>query len=115
MVDLAAKRQGPLKFSAEAAPTCAELELVPPATRFMLRCRPEDMVAIGHSFGVALPNACRAAVAGTRAALWLGPDEWLLLAAANDAPAITEQVSRSLAQASHSLVDASHRSTALTV
>ena len=107
MVDLAAMRQGPLKFLAEATPTCAaaELELVPPPTRFVLRCRPEDMVAIGQSFGVPLPDACRAAIAGTRAALWLGPDEWLLLAAENEAPAIAEQVSRSRAQASHALVD----------
>ena len=117
MADLSAMRRSPLEFLAKATQTCAaaELALVPPATRLVLRCRPDATIAVGPSFGVALPDACRAAVAGTRAALWLGPDEWLLLAAANEAPAITEQVSRSLAQVSHSLVDVSHRSTALTV
>ena len=40
-----------------------------------------DAVALGAAFGVELPaQPGEAAVAGGRAALWLGPDEWLLLA-----------------------------------
>jgi sarcosine oxidase, subunit gamma len=116
MADLAAMRQGPLDSLAEATQACAaaELALVPPATRLVLRGRPDAMIAAGQSFGVALPDTCRAAVAATRAVLWLGPDEWLLLAE-NDAPAVIGQISRALAQVSHTLVDVSHRSAALTV
>src|SRR3954468_22722876 len=110
-------REGPLKFLAEAAQACAavELELLPPAARFVLRCRPDGISANGESFGVALPNACRAAAAGTRAALWLGPNEWLLLGPENEAHAIAAQFSRSLAQISHALVDVRHRSAAIVV
>lgn len=39
-----------------------------------------DPAALGAAFGIALPTApCRSAAAGGRTALWLGPDEWLLL------------------------------------
>ncbi|HEY0207006.1 MAG TPA: sarcosine oxidase subunit gamma family protein [Acetobacteraceae bacterium] len=39
-----------------------------------------DPAALGAAFGIALPTApCRSATADARAALWLGPDEWLLL------------------------------------
>jgi heterotetrameric sarcosine oxidase gamma subunit len=55
----------------------------PVLCRFILRGRPAE------GFGLALPRAPReVAVAGDRAALWLGPDEWLLLAAPSDAAAI---------------------------
>ena len=37
--------------------------------------------ALGAAFAIELPREpCRAASAGERTALWLGPDEWLLLA-----------------------------------
>lgn len=40
-----------------------------------------DAAALGVAFGIALSvRPCRAASAGDRTALWLGPDEWLLLA-----------------------------------
>lgn len=40
-----------------------------------------DAAALGAAFGIALPTRpCRAVTAGDRTALWLGPDEWLLLA-----------------------------------
>lgn len=40
-----------------------------------------DARALGEAFGLALPTQpCRAAEASGRSALWLGPDEWLLLA-----------------------------------
>lgn len=40
-----------------------------------------DVAALGTAFGIALPaGPGRTATAGGRTALWLGPDEWLLLA-----------------------------------
>ena len=40
-----------------------------------------DPAALGAAFGLALPTQpCRAAASDGRSALWLGPDEWLLLA-----------------------------------
>lgn len=47
------------------------------ATRYVVR---GDPAAFG-GYGVSLPReACRAATNGTVSALWLGPDEWLVLA-----------------------------------
>jgi sarcosine oxidase subunit gamma len=118
MLDVSAMRQGPLDALAGAA--CAgaavELSLLPPRARFVLRCRAEWVAAAGQTFGVALPEtACRAAVAGGRAALWFGPDEWLLLAASDNTEEIANQVSAALAGAPHAIVDVSHRSVAIAV
>lgn len=53
----------------------------PQASRFVLRCRPADAVQVGNALDIALPlQACRSHVSGSKAALWLGPDEWLLVA-----------------------------------
>ncbi len=39
-----------------------------------------DPAALGATFGIVLPTTpCRSATVDGRAALWLGPDEWLLL------------------------------------
>ena len=57
----------------------------PALCRFILRGHPAD------GFGMALPRMPRdVAQAGGRAALWLGPDEWLLLAPSDQAVAIAE-------------------------
>jgi sarcosine oxidase subunit gamma len=60
---------------------------------------------------MALPPTCRAATAGGRSALWLGPDEWLLLIAEADAAALET----ALAGLPHALVDIGHRQSALIV
>ena len=50
--------------------------LIPDASRYILR---GDAAAFA-GYGVKLPReACRAATYGALSALWLGPDEWLLL------------------------------------
>jgi sarcosine oxidase subunit gamma len=104
-----APRSGPL--DARAAVRVAPL---PPATRFVFRGGEDARAAAGAAFGVALPAAaCRAAREGKRAALWLGPDEWLLITPDGEAEAIREAFA-GLA-ASHALVEVSHRQTALAV
>ena len=51
---------------------------VPDLARLLLR---GDVAALGAAFGIALPaSPGRAAMAEGCTALWLGPDEWLLLA-----------------------------------
>ena len=56
------------------------LRLQPAAGMARLALR-GDASALGAAFGLALPTQpCRAAEADGRSALWLGPDEWLLLA-----------------------------------
>jgi sarcosine oxidase, subunit gamma len=118
MVEILARRQGPLDLLARAQGACAavELSVAPPRAKLVLRCRQDAAAAAGRTFGIVLPQeACRAAVAGNRAALWLGPDEWLLLAEQGDAEAIFGQIEAALAGTPHSCVDVSHRSCGFTV
>jgi sarcosine oxidase subunit gamma len=54
----------------------ATVTMLPDASRYILRGDPGAF----RGYGVALPTeACRAATNGALSALWLGPDEWLLL------------------------------------
>jgi sarcosine oxidase subunit gamma len=86
---------------------------LPPAARSSLRGGPEVREAAGAALGIALPvTACRAASAGERAALWLGPDEWLLLAPEGEP---WSALRAALAQLPHALVEVSHRQVALEV
>jgi sarcosine oxidase subunit gamma len=61
-------------------------------------------------FGADLPSELGAAGEGTgRAALWLGPDEWLLIADGADVATIGDTLESVLEGTAHSLVDVSHR------
>jgi sarcosine oxidase subunit gamma len=85
-----------------------------PLARFVLQGGAAARAAAGRAFGFALPEAaCRARAAGERAALWLGPDEHLLLAPASAASRVQAELEIALADIAHSLVDVSHRQVAI--
>jgi len=89
------------------------VQALPPATRYILRGGPDVMTAAGGALGLTISQtACRAVTAPNNlAALWLGPDEQLLLGPERfDIAAALEPALRPLP---HSLVDVSHRQTAL--
>jgi sarcosine oxidase subunit gamma len=87
---------------------------LPAATRFSVRGDDAAADAIGRAFGVGLPReACRAATSGDRAALWLGPDEWLLLAPDGEAARLMAAMSEALGQEPASLVEISDRQVAI--
>ena len=84
-----------------------------PATRLAYRGAPEH---VGSAFGVDLPSApMRAAKAGDRAALRLGPDEWLLLAPPGEVDTLGGALSGALVGKAASLVDVSHRNAGVAV
>lgn len=92
------------------------LQALPPAARFILQGGPAARAAAGAAFGVPLPEEpCRASSSGNRAALWLGPDEHLLLAAPGDAQALAADLERAMQGIPHSLVDVSQRQLAFQV
>ena len=98
------------------------MRLLPPASRWVLHGGPAARALAAPVWGVEFPEtACRAAVAGTRAALWLGPDEYLLLELApgerieESQRALAGALEQALAGARHALVDVSHRQFALEV
>jgi sarcosine oxidase subunit gamma len=94
---------------APSAPAAALRDL-PRTTQFVFRGGTDAAASAGAAFGVALPlAACRADQRGGRAALWLGPDEWLLVAAEDQPGAIETGFAGALGGLPHSLVGVSHR------
>ena len=88
----------------------------PPAARFVFRGGEAARAACSAAFGVALPEALGAARAsGDRAALWLGPDEWLLIADGESPEALAAAIEAGVETLPHSLVDVSQRQVALAV
>jgi sarcosine oxidase, subunit gamma len=94
---------------------CAFVRALPAASRYILRGGPQVMAAAGTALGLTISEiACRAATNGTQAAaLWLGPDEQLLIGPESADLAVTLQPA--LRGLSHSLVEVSHRQIALEV
>jgi sarcosine oxidase subunit gamma len=116
MADIA--RIGPLALAAPASEPCAaaELRVLPDAAKFIFRGRRAAIEAAGPAFGLALPDtACRAASTDERAALWLGPDEFLLIAPEQDEGGIARDFPAALADMPHALVAVGHRSAGFTI
>jgi heterotetrameric sarcosine oxidase gamma subunit len=93
-------RSDPLAALAVGSLNCPAVQLaaLPPATRLIVHG--EAAVA---SVGLTPPETCRARMQGGNALLWLGPDEFLLLAPEQLGPALP------------GAVDVSHRDAALLV
>ena len=105
-----ADRAHPLAAQAGNAAECGPVALapVPPLTRLAVRAGPQAAIALAGMLRVALPTTpCRSNRTSERAALWLGPDEWLVLA--------EDGTTFPTAHAGASIVDVSHRDTALSV
>ena len=98
----------------EAAPLT--IAILPPATRLAVRGSGEAVKTLGDGFGMALPqDACRANSNASRAALWLGPDEWLLIAPEGEMPALAAWMAEALGETPGSIVDVSDRNVGIEV
>jgi sarcosine oxidase, subunit gamma len=110
MSDAALKPVSPLQDFAFPAGPRFTLAEAPPAARFILRGAETVRLACGMVFGAEPPSQLGPAGEGAgRAALWLGPDEWLLIADSADAAGVAEVLESVLEGTAHSLVDVSHR------
>lgn len=96
--------------------SAVRLEAAAPAERISLRVRAEDVAALSGALGIDLPVKPKTSSSGNRrTALWLGPDEWLVIAEGGS------DAGNSLMQAAknsgvlHSAADVSHRNTAILV
>ncbi len=108
MADSALQVRSPLEGFAFSAGPRFTLSEAAPAARFILRGSEAVRVSCGMAFGADLPSQLGSAGRGeSRAAGWLGPDEWLLIA--DDAPDIGGVLESVLDGTAHSLVDVSHR------
>ena len=86
----------------------------PPATRLSLRAPELSVNSVSRALGVTLPQAPKTsakAKSGNRTALWLGPDEWLVID--EDGADILADAAK--AKALHSAVEVSHRNVAILV
>jgi sarcosine oxidase subunit gamma len=98
-----------------SGPRCAIADAAP-AERFIFRGGEAARAACSAAFGAELPVRFGAAQgSGERAALWLGPDEWLLIAEGEEAETIDAALEGELEGVPHSLVDVSHRQVALKI
>jgi sarcosine oxidase subunit gamma len=88
----------------------ADLRTLPRMARFILRGDAEVVRLAGAAIGMEIPGtALLASEAARRAALWLGPDEWLLLAPADEEQTVAQALAESLAAVPHALVNVGHR------
>jgi len=97
---------------APRVPSVEWLTSLPPATRFAFHGGAAARAAAHPVWGAAFSEeACRANTRTTRATLWMGPDEYLLLDFEAGAAASTLFVALEAAMAyvPHALVDISHR------
>lgn len=113
----AALRRAPLAPEALPAPRGGPvLSLAAPMARFIFRGQSREATICGGTFGPALArDACRASDEGGRAALWLGPDEWLLLTHESEGGMAREAMESALKGLPHSLTDVSHRQTGIEI
>jgi sarcosine oxidase, subunit gamma len=94
----------------------AVLRLLPPAARHVLRGAAPVLDTAGDALGLSLSMpACRASMNAALAALWLGPDERLLLGEDDSAADTSNRIARALGDRPHSLVDVSHRQLGLAI
>ena len=96
------------EFSAAAA----KVTVLPPAERLALRAPEASVAALSRALKVKLPQAPKAsATKDGRTALWLGPDEWLVIDEAGKDPLADVANVKVL----HSAVGVSHRNVAFLV
>jgi sarcosine oxidase subunit gamma len=101
-------------------PAAAWMKASPPAVRLVLHGEVAARRAAAPVWGAGFAEqACRAVAQGSRATLWLGPDEYLLLGSSDhdleSQAATTDALETALADIPHALVDISHRQFALEV
>lgn len=110
MAELAA-RTLPLS-GAHGGSAGVRLQPAAPANRISLRARAEDVGALSSALKLALPTTPKtSATQGSRTALWLGPDEWLVI---DDGEGGLVEAAAS-SGALHSATDVSHRNTAILI
>jgi sarcosine oxidase subunit gamma len=100
-----------------ALPANAKVKATPApfATRLNLRGGADVIGPVAKVFGPAPPTKpLDSAASGERAALWLGPDEWLLLAE-QSATGLMGDLEKAIGGVFHSLVDVSQRQVGIVV
>jgi heterotetrameric sarcosine oxidase gamma subunit len=108
-------QSAPIPAPVSRPSTVVQLTALAPTTKLSIRAGTAAATGIGLALGVLLPTVpCRAVIARDRAALWLGPDEWLIVAPDNET-GLAAQATRAAGDHPASVVDVSHRSRTLEI
>ncbi|MDQ0456249.1 sarcosine oxidase subunit gamma [Rhizobium paknamense] len=106
MAEIARAERKPALSGKEGGTARARITVAAPAARVNLRAGEEAVPALSAALGLELPRQPKTSARnGTRLALWLGPDEWLLIDV--DGADLMGDCARS--GAVHAATDVSHR------
>lgn len=117
-IDVSASPSNPLDGATFSAGPGPMLEMAPSedCSRFVLRIARKDLVKAGAAFGQDIPAKIgETSLTAEKAALCLGPDEWLLMARQDEAEEIAARFAEISEHTTHSLVDVGHRSVGVDV
>ncbi|PSH59028.1 sarcosine oxidase subunit gamma [Phyllobacterium brassicacearum] len=82
------------------------------ATRVSLRAKPDAIMALSKALGLDLPVKPKSTASrGARTALWIGPDEWLIIDSATSS--LVDDLAK--VKVLHSAVEVSHRNVGILV
>lgn len=110
--DATAAERRPALAGREVTTTGVKLAVLPPAGRISLRAPEASITALSRALGVSLPKSPKTSTAkARRTALWLGPDEWLVIDEEGGDPL----ADCARVKALHSAVGISHRNVAISV
>lgn len=112
MADTTQAIRNPAQAGREFQTKGVKLATLPPAHRISLRAPTASVTALSKALGLTLPQKPKTSVSnGGRTALWLGPDEWLIIDDGTRDP--LEDCAG--VEALHSAVGISHRNVAISV
>lgn len=112
MADLIVANRTSVLEGARAGSATVSIKVAAPAYRLSLRAKADAVTELSQALDISLPQTPKTSTTSAlRAALWLGPDEWLVI----------DQGESNLMEAcagvtsAHSATDVSHRNVAMTV
>lgn len=112
MADLIVANRTLVLEGVRAGSANVSIKVAAPAYRLSLRARADAVAELSQALDISLPQTPKTSTtSGLRAALWLGPDEWLVI----DQGESNLMEACSSVTAAHSATDVSHRNVAMTV
>ena len=111
-VSVASAERRPALAGSKVSNKGVSLAILPPAERISLRAPAASVAALSKALGVKLPQTPKSSASKAgRTALWLGPDEWLVIDEASNDPMADLASTKVL----HSAVGISHRNVGIAV
>jgi sarcosine oxidase subunit gamma len=112
MADIAMANRTLVLEGARAGSANVSIKMAAPAYRLSLRAKADAVSELSQALDISLPQTPKTSTTSAlRAALWLGPDEWLVI----DQGESNLMDACATVSAPHSATDVSHRNTAITV